>query len=367
MLSASSARPARRRLLLVPLLALSCFAGPGTALAATNADLAVTAPHQDGDDQPVVGGGTNYSVLVTNNGPDFAAATVTLTLGDAEELVSADAGFGQCTQTNPVVCTFDGLGPGQNTLLTAQVRFTKASTTNVNRVQISGANDNTDPDPANNEASASAPVLEQGAAQNDPQVATGEWSRTQSRLKVDATVTPYGAGQVFFEYGKTKSYGHKTAARKVSGDSEKTVKSVLTRLKMNTVYHYRAVLVVEGKTYRGKDVKARTMGKLLYGPLTLKAVARHAKSVEYVGKLGDGYADAPGACNGKVSVEVYTLQGATLLRKSTRMHSDCTYKITIPFGRAQASRYGKRGSVLTQAFFMGSYAVAHVGSDADRP
>lgn len=367
MLSASPAPSACRRLLLLPLLLLFCFAGSGTALAATTSDLAVTAPQQEGDDQPVVDGISDYSVTVTNNGPDAAAATVTLTLGEAEELVSADAGWGQCTQTSPVVCTFDGLAPGQETSVVAQVRFTHASTTNVNQVQIDGAADNTDPDPSNNQASASADVIDQDVVQNDPTIATGEWSRTQSRLKVEAAVTPYGAGRVFFEYGKTRAYGHETAAREVSGDTEKTVKSTVTGLEMNTRYHYRAVLVVGGKTYRGKDVKARTMGRLMYGPLTLNVVARHARSVKYVGKLGDGYADAPGACKGKVSVEVYTLQGATLLRKSTRMHSNCTYKITIPFGRAQAGNYGKRGSVLTQARFSGNYAVASVGSEADRP
>ena len=200
-----------------------------------------------------------------------------------------------------------------------------------------------------------------------PEVATGSWSRTQSRLKISADVTAHGTGTVFFEYGNTSRYGSKTAKQAVSGDRRVTVKGELAKLKMNTAYHYRAVLVVNGKTYRGRDVKGRTFGKLKYGPLTLKAVSRRTNSVAYTGKLGGGFADAPGACQGKITVNVYTLQGADLLRRTARLERDCTYKITIPFGRAQASKYGKRGSVLTQAEFSGNKAVSRVGSTADRP
>ena len=358
----------RARRLILPLLALCLFTVSGTASAATTADLSVTAPHLDGDEQPVVGAVANYSFYVSNNGPDEAEATAVVTLGDAEELVAVDAGQGACTQTSPIVCSFGTLLPGGSVMVTVQVRFTKVSSSNTHQVQVSGTSSNADPDASNDHAAVVTPVVASLNVESDtPEVATGTWSRSQSRLKVDAAVTPYGTGKVFFEYGKTTRYGSKTEARQVSGSRQKTVTSVLANLKMDTVYHYRAVLVVDGKTYRGRDVKARTLGRLNYGPLTLKAVKRRPTSVAYVGALGAGLADAPGACQGKVVVLVYTLQGAELLTKSTRLRSDCTYKVTIPFGRAQASRHGKKGSVLTQARFQGNKAVSPVGSNPDRP
>ena len=358
--------PARR--LTLPLLVLGFFAVSATASANTTADLSVTAPHLDGDEQPTVGAVANFSFYVSNNGPDEAEATAVVTLGDAEQLVDVDAGQGTCTPTAPIVCSFGTLLPGGSVMVTAQVRFTKVSSSNTHQVKVSGAAGNTDPDESNNQAAVATPVVARNDAESGtPEVATGTWSRSQSRLKVDAAVTPYGRGKLFFEYGKTTRYGSKTKAQQVSGSRRKTVKSVLARLKMDTVYHYRAVLVVDGKTYRGKDVKARTLGKLMYGPLTLKAVERRPTRVDYVGELGAGLADAPGACRGKVVVLVYTLQGADLLNKSARLKSDCTYKVSIPFGRVQASRYGKRGAVLTQARFQGNKAVSPVGSQPDRP
>lgn len=356
------------RRLTLPLLVLGFFAVSGTASANTTADLAVTAPHLDGDEQPTVGTVANFSFYVSNNGPDEAAATAVVTLGDAQQLVAVGAGQGECTQTAPIVCSFGTLLPGGSVMVTAQVRFTKVSSSNTHQVKVSGTASNTDPDESNNQAAVVTRVVTSNDSGSDtPEIATGTWSRSQSRLKVDAAITPYGTGKVYFEYGKTTRYGSKTRAQKVSGSRQKTVKSVLAHLKMDTVYHYRAVLVVDGKTYRGKDVKARTLGRLMYGPLTLTAVERRPTSVAYVGALGAGLADAPGACQGKVVVYVMTLQGADLLSKSTRLKGDCTYKITIPFGRAQASRYGTRGSVLTQARFQGNKAVSPVGSQPDRP
>lgn len=359
--------PARRPLTLA--LLLPCLlAVPATAHAATTSDLYVTPPSIDGGEEPVVGGVSNYSYTVVNNGPDTTTATVTETLGEAEELVSVDSGRGSCTQTSPIVCDLGEVAAGAEVQITAQVRFTKASAANTHRAQVVAASDNFDPYLANNEASVTNTVAaEQGAdPQPLPQISNDEWERSQSRLKVQALVTPVGAGKVYFEYG-TSSMNRKSRQVSVSGTREQTVKITLSGLKMNTQYRFRPVLVVGGKTYRGKTAKARTMGKLKYGPLTLKAVKRTARSVSYTGKLGDGFADAPGACKGTVRVDVYTLQGADLLHRTTRMKKDCTYKITIPFGRSQASKYGKRGQVLTQARFSGNKAVSSVGSNPDRP
>ena len=138
---------------------------------------------------------------------------------------------------------------------------------------------------------------------------------------------------------------------------------------MNTTYHYRVVLVVDGKTYHGRDHSAKTFGKILFPELTLRAASRSAHSTTYVGKLDpDGIADAPGSCKGSVSIDVYTLAGADLLHsRATKLGKDCTYRLKLPFGTKDARRYGKRGNVLAQARFSGNYAVANVGSKSDRP
>ena len=357
-----------RRLKLALTTLLCTFAVPAAALADTTADLSVFSLSLNNVQAATVGDAASYSYLVFNAGPDAATVTAVETLGDAEELVSVTASQGQCAQAAPIVCSLGPVAAGSSVNITVEVRFTKASSTNTHRVQLL-SDGNTDPNPADNEASVVSPVTDERepVTPDTPEVATGSWSRTQSRLKISADVTAYGAGKVFFEYGNTTRYGSKTAEQAVSGDRRTTVKAELANLKMNTEYHYRAVLVVNGKTYRGRDVKGRTLGKLKYGPLTLKAVSRRANSVAYTGKLGDGLADAPGACQGKITVNVYTLQGADLLSRSARLKRDCTYKITIPFGRAQAGKYGKRGSVLTQAEFSGNKAVSRVGSTADRP
>lgn len=353
----------RRTLSTFGVLAASLLAVPGTAAAA---DLSVSAPVRDDADALTVGSIATYEVHVTNNGPDDTDATATVTLGEAEELVEVASGQGSCTTGAPVVCELGSIIAGGSAVIRTQVRFTRTSAANAHRVRVSGPAGSVDPDESNDEAAQVNPVTERSIDDGaTPLIRIEDWSRTQSRLKLEAEVSAPGQGEVHFEYGRTKSYGSRTTPRKVTGDS--TVKATLAGLRMNTAYHFRAVLVVGGKTYRSRDTVGRTMGKLKFANLTLKATSRRPSSVAYTGQLGDGFADAPGACKGTVKVIVMTLQGAELLVKSTRMKSDCTFKITVPFGRKQASRYGKRGNVLAQARFSGSKAVSPVGSDPDRP
>jgi hypothetical protein len=49
------------------------------------------------------------------------------------------------------------------------------------------------------------------------------------------------------------------------------------------------------------------------------------------------------------------------------MRSDCTYKVTVPFGATQARKYGPKGNVIVQARFSGNRAVSSVGSGIDNP
>jgi hypothetical protein len=347
-------------------LGLAFFSTAALASAST-ADLSVT--NVDVSPGHEVGATATYVAHVTNYGPDAAEATVTDELGNAEALVSASASQGSCTQTAPATCTLGVVAPGADVTVQVTTTFIAPSDSNYHTIGVAGSTDNMDADFNNNFGAASFAVSEPEAPiVQTPSAKTLGWSRGQAHLDVQAELSPYGAGTYYFEYGKTKAYGSKTAAKDVRGDEDVKRTVRLDGLKMSTVYHYRVVLVVDGKTYRGGDQHAKTFGKIAYPELTLKAARRSASSTVYQGKLDpDGIADAPGSCKGSVRLEVYTLQGATLLEKTTRLGKDCTYKLTLPFGRADARRVGRKGSVLVQAWFSGNYAVAHVGSTTDRP
>ncbi|MEA2425188.1 MAG: hypothetical protein QOH13_1598 [Thermoleophilaceae bacterium] len=354
------------RLFVLPALALAFLSSTAVASADTTADLSIGNPTISGD--PYVGSTATYTMQVGNNGPDATEATVTDQLGDSEELVSASASQGSCTQAAPATCSLGTLGPAASASVTIQVKYTKTSN-NQHSDAISGPSTNVDPDMNNNFGGAGFQVTEPEAPApaQAPTAETGSWSRSQARLDVDGLVTFSGTGTYYFEYGKTKAYGDKTSAKKAGGGDGVTVKARLAGLAMDTTYHYRLVLVVGGKTYRGRDKSARTLGKLKYGPLTLKVVSRAPSSAVYTGRLGAGLADAPGACKGTVTVEVYTTGGADILAKKTIMRSDCTYKVTVPFGATQARKYGPKGNVIVQARFSGNRAVSSVGSGIDNP
>jgi uncharacterized repeat protein (TIGR01451 family) len=347
-------------------LGLAFFSSAAIASAST-ADLSISNATFDGSRE--VGTSATYVAHVTNAGPDATAATVTDQLGDAESLVSASASQGSCTQAAPVSCALGVVAPGADVTVRVTVTYTAAAEHNQHLMSVAGAADNVDPNANDDAGGAEYAVTEPEApVAQTPTAERGGWSRGQAHLDVDAELAPYGSGSYWFEYGTTKAYGHKTAVKSIRGQDRLERSATLDGLKMNTTYHYRVVLVAHGRTYRGRDHSAKTFGKILYPELTLKAARSSGASTTYVGKLDpDGIADAPGSCKGSVSIEVYTLQGATLLRsRSTKLGKDCAYRLTLPFGTRDARRYGKKGNVLVQARFTGNYAVAAVGSRSDR-
>lgn len=343
------------------------FFSTAALASASTADLSITNP--DAGPTHVVGATVTYVAHVSNNGPDAVAAGVSDELGEVESLVSASASQGSCTQTAPVSCDLGVVAPGADVTVRVTVTYTRASNGNNHQMVVSGGPGNNDPD-FNNDVGVASFYVDEPEEQvvQTPSAQTGEWSRGQAHLDVEAELSPYGAGTYYFEYGRTKAYGSKTATKNVRGDDDVKRTARLARLKMRTVYHYRVVLVVDGKTYRGRDRAARTLGKIKFPELTLEAVRRSASSTLYQGELmPDGTADAPGSCKGSIRLEVYTLDGASLMERKTRLRKDCTYRLRLPFGRTAARRAGRKGKVLVQAWFSGNYAVAHVGSKADKP
>lgn len=345
----------------------SILVTPAVASGAT-ADLSVTNPAITGETKP--GAEITYTFSAANAGPDATEATVQVSISEREQLISITPSQGTCSPVaaDTSMCDTGTLDPGATVAYAVKVKLTTAGNYGLTVfVNTGGA---TDPNQDNNAGGVNYTVEEpEPEFVETPTAQTGGWERTQATLEVDAELSPFGAGTYYFEYGTTKAYGKKTDVEQISTQKQDvTRKAVLDGLAMNTTYHYRVVLVVGGKTYRGKDRTARTLGKLLYPLITIKAVKRTASSTTYEGSIGDGLADAPGACKGTIRMNVYT-EGGDIMNRVTKVNAaTCEYRIRIPFGTTDARTYGPKGKgAFVQARFSGTKAVAAAGSTSDRP
>jgi hypothetical protein len=94
------------------------------------------------------------SSTVTNNGPDSDPVTFTDTVPAGLTINSAVVGSGSCaTVAQTVICTITGLAPGESAPADIVVTPTRAGTYQ-NAVKVSVPSDTTDPNPANDAASA---------------------------------------------------------------------------------------------------------------------------------------------------------------------------------------------------------------------
>lgn len=351
------------------------LATPALASAAT-ADLSVTNPVITGETRP--GAEITLAYTVFNAGPDATAVTVDDAPSEAAQLLGITPSQGSCTpNAGRSLCDLGVVAPGASVAVAVRVRLGAAG----NYQHVAWArptnadleNQTQDPNGDNDSGGVNFNVEEPYVAPvevNTPVVSASQsYRRTQTTVGVSAEVTPYGAGTLHFEYGRTKAFGKKTAVQKIDAQKPVEHKAAIKGLGIKTKIYWRAVLVVGGKTYRGKTHTETTLGKLLYPLISIKATKRGASSTTYVGTIGDGLADAPGACKGTIQMDVYTASGGDVLRRRTKVNAKaCTYKITIPFGTKDARKYGRKGKgVYVQAGFSGSKAVAATRSSADRP
>jgi uncharacterized repeat protein (TIGR01451 family) len=115
-----------------------------------SADLSIA--KTDAPDPVTLGATVTYTITVTNNGPDAAAATtVSDTLPAGAALVSATASQGTCSGTTTVSCSLGALASGSTVTVTLVVETTAGGTlSNTATVSSSTA----DPNMANNSATA---------------------------------------------------------------------------------------------------------------------------------------------------------------------------------------------------------------------
>ena len=121
-------------------------------------------------------------------------------------------------------------------------------------------------------------------------------SITSSSAKLNGELTDLGGinetCQVWFQYGKTTSYGYITT--KITLSSLTNFSKTITGLKPDTTYHYRAVAKNSRKTAYGED-------KTFHTPPTLPEVTTNdAGDVGYNSAKLNGYLNKPGASSCKV-------------------------------------------------------------------
>jgi len=86
----------------------------------------------------------------------------------------------------------------------------------------------------------------------------GALNLTDVSATIRGTVIPNGNATVFFQYGRTTSYGSTTSTQDVSGITPLVFQSVLQGLQGDTEYHFRSAVTTAAGTFFGEDAMFRT-------------------------------------------------------------------------------------------------------------
>jgi uncharacterized repeat protein (TIGR01451 family) len=124
-------------------------------IAPTTTDMGITMT--DSPDPVIVGGNITYTITATNNGPwPTTTTTVTDNLPAGVTYVSTTFSQGSCSGTSTVTCNLGPINSGANATISLVVTTTAANSTLSNTATV--ASDLTDPNPANNSATATTVV-----------------------------------------------------------------------------------------------------------------------------------------------------------------------------------------------------------------
>ncbi len=210
-----------------------------------------------------VGQTVTYTLTATNNGPTGTNSSsssdpaylvsVTETLPSGATFQSASASQGSCSNASgTVTCNLGTIAQGASATVSIRL-IPRSPGTLTDPATVSSSA--LDPNTANNTASATVQVNPAPAAGAKPAAVTnGASSVTFDGAIVHGSVNPEGAPATdYFEYGRTTSYGSRTASHDAgSGTSSRSVSQSLTALRANTLYHYRLVAQnANGITYGG--------------------------------------------------------------------------------------------------------------------
>jgi uncharacterized repeat protein (TIGR01451 family) len=293
-----------------------------------------------------IGSPLSATLSVTNQGPGPATGvTVTDTLPAGSTYFNSSASQGTCTGTTTVTCTLGTVdssasGPTNTATVTiVMVPGQAGSLTNTATVDA----DQTDPNSANNTASATTAV---GAgptvngptvtARVAPLVLSGVASqRTTTRATLGAIVNPAGESTSYsFQFGTSRTYGRTIAGGTLASTSApQGVVTTVRSLKPGTIYHYRVVATNASGTTDGQDVSFKT-AKAKPRKITLTATHHHGR-VTIAGrvKLPAGVTRAAG-CKGTVTIRE-TRGTRKVATRAVQVTHRCTYSGSIKLtGRA---------------------------------
>jgi uncharacterized repeat protein (TIGR01451 family) len=243
----------------------SCDAG---AYQSAPADLGVTIAAPSSTTQ---GDAIAYTLTVTNGGPgSTGGVTLTDSLPAGTSLYSVVSSQGTCAGTSTLTCALGALEDGASATVqvTAIANATGAQT---DTASIGGTA--TDPNPANNSASATTNVAAFPASGTTtpptpsakPQASTGKASeKTKKSVAVSGIVNPEGSATTWrLEIGTSKKkLKRMTKAQSAgSGTTPLGVLAILKGLKPGTRYYVEIVAVNANGTVSGKIVKFKTKGK----------------------------------------------------------------------------------------------------------
>ncbi len=218
------------------------------------ASVADTALAMAGAPNPVTLGQTvTYTLTVTNDGPtgDPALAVQTVdTLPATATLQSANPSQGTCSSASTsVTCQLGPLASGASATITIVVTPTTVGTITNSAAVSSSASD---PNPANNQASAATVVDNAPIVFTDPAGGVSQAGATlNGRVNPETESTAY-----YFQYGPATTYGSRVPAAGAVVGSDATVHSVaqsLAGLAPNRTYHYRVVATNATGTSVGAD------------------------------------------------------------------------------------------------------------------
>ncbi|HTX31041.1 MAG TPA: choice-of-anchor Q domain-containing protein [Solirubrobacteraceae bacterium] len=130
----------------------------------------------------------------------------------------------------------------------------------------------------------SGPKCDIGAYEVAPPAATtlpaSRITRNSAFLNGSVTANQ-GAAKVWFQYGKTKKYGSRSAVLSAAGVSPVAISWRANKLKPNTTYHYRVVIVTADGTSYGADRTFTTTVAVIKHLRISRSAFAHSTTVTY--------------------------------------------------------------------------------------